>query len=107
MSNWDKEDYRVFLRDCHNFGNCNHRSIKGLLRQARNGNSKPANEWDINEICPDTVAGDAWDYDQSQSGFIEITDRTIILDQNVDLAGDGLIIGSGGKLIFKVETMIN
>ena len=102
MSNWDKEDYRVFLRDCHNFGSCNHRSIKGLLRQARNGNSKPANDWDINEICPDSVAGDSWDYDQSQRGFIEITDRTVILDQNVDLAGDGLIIGSGGKLIFRV-----
>ena len=52
-------------------------------------------------ICPDSVAGDSWDYDENQAGFIEITDRTIILDQSVDLAGDGLILGTGSKLIFK------
>ena len=47
------------------------------------------------------MSGEAWDYDESASGYTRIDGRTIILDQNVDLAGDGLIIENGGRLIFK------
>ena len=45
-----------------------------------------------------------WDeagLDENAAGFLEIDGQTVILDRNVDLAGDGLRIINGGKLIFK------
>ena len=51
-------------------------------------------------MCPDHVTGSvAWDYDTSDS-WIEIVNRTVLLDRNVSVAGV-IVIKDGGKLIFK------
>ena len=63
--------------------------------------ARTVNNLDQTGQCPDTVTGESWDYDQNASGYTRISGRTIILDQDVDLAGDGLIIENGGRLIFK------
>ena len=64
--------------------------------------ARTQNLFDQTGECPDAVSGAvAWDLDQSASGFLSLEGKTIVLDHDVDLAGEGLIIQNGGKLIFK------
>ena len=106
------EDFRIFKRDCHNFGHCAYtQKLQGFSRSHRHHlhghgmsdmmGARTANDFDQTGTCPDSVTGEAWDYDESADGYIRISGRTIILDRDVDLAGDGLIIENGGRLIFK------
>ena len=64
--------------------------------------ARTQNLFDQTGECPDAVSGAvAWDLDESASGFLSLEGKTIVLDHDVDLAGEGLIIQNGGKLIFK------
>ena len=59
---------------------------------------KTANQWDFDGTCPDSVAGDAWDYADNADVTIG-GNRVVILDHNVNVGN--LVIEDGGKLIFK------
>ena len=100
-NSWEMEDYRIYRRDRFNFMD----RPMNPARMARMTAHYPENEIDQLQICPDTVSNSiTWDeagLDEATAGFLEIDGQTVILDRNVDLAGDGLRIINGGKLIFK------
>ena len=59
---------------------------------------KTANQWDSDGTCPDSVAGESWDYADNADVTID-GNRVIILDHSVNVGN--LVIEDGGKLIFK------
>ena len=59
---------------------------------------KSVNQWDSDGTCPDSVAGESWDY--ADNADVTITgNRVIILDHSVNVGN--LVIEDGAKLIFK------
>ena len=100
-NSWEMEDYRIYRRDRFNFMD----RPMNPARMARMTSHFPENEIDQLGVCPDTLSNAlTWDeagLDENTADFLEIDGQVVILDRNVDLAGHGLRIINGGKLIFK------
>ena len=67
--------------------------------QGRSEKARVANQWDLDQTCPDSVAfADSWDYEDGKHVSIG-GGRTIVLDKSVNV--QTLVIQDGAKLIFK------
>ena len=68
-----EENYRVYARECHNFGNCRRVTPPDEILHPRNDPG-----------CPDQDASaEVWDYGTGDSLDVTISGRTIILESDV------------------------
>ena len=67
-----EEEYRVYKRECYLYGKCKFDPTKRASIRA-----KPVNNFDLNNICPDSVVGEAWDY--ADMAEVEINNRVLVL----------------------------
>ena len=86
-----EEQFRVYKRECFFDPQC---------QRLKQRNVRNANQWDIDGTCPDAVIdSESWDYGDSEDEDVTITNRIVLLDTSVSVSN--LIIGNGGKLIFR------
>lgn len=68
-----EESYRVWARDCFNFGECRKRG-------KRTSAIRPANDIDLAQTCPDQQRGSAWNFREDRDVRIG-RGQVIILDK--------------------------
>ena len=70
-----EEEYRVYKRECYLYGTCKFDPTKRA-----NIRAKPVNDFDLNNICPDSVTAEAWDY--ADMAEVEIKNRVLALKKH-------------------------
>lgn len=75
-----EEQYRVYARDCFNFGPCKIKKKKKKSDSDIYGSVHPANDIDLAGTCPDAQSGSPWNFRDDRDVTIK-KGQVIILDK--------------------------